>query len=138
MFLVPAFALQSAFLRVFRIRCVERGLHFVPEGLRPLQQTYVALLERREPALVAAWKRRAGDARSSDRAAEAAAGGAAATSHAIVQLWREISQNVGVAAPQHLKTWAEQVADKQRERLALAASGRSGRPSAHGSLLRKP
>lgn len=110
---------------------------FVPEGLRPLQQTYIALLERREPALVAAWKRRAGDAQSSDVVAEATAGGAAATSRAIVQLWREISRNDGVAAPQHLKTWAEQVADKQRGRLALAASGRSGRPLAHGAPVQK-
>ncbi|XP_026193344.1 uncharacterized protein LOC34618705 [Cyclospora cayetanensis] len=134
LFLVPAFVVQSAFMRIFRLRSVESALHFVPEGLRPLQQTYLALLERREPALAAAWKRRASDLEYSEKVAEATAGGADVTSRAIVQLWKELAQKEGVAAPQHLKTWAEQVAEKQLERLSQAAMRQCVRqPQAHGT-----
>ncbi|OEH74021.1 hypothetical protein cyc_01748 [Cyclospora cayetanensis] len=176
LFLVPAFVVQSAFMRIFRLRSVESALRkppsssgaelsssiphhtlldagnrslievitfvilcvyepdFVPEGLRPLQQTYLALLERREPALAAAWKRRASDLEYSEKVAEATAGGADVTSRAIVQLWKELAQKEGVAAPQHLKTWAEQVAEKQLERLSQAAMRQCVRqPQAHGT-----
>lgn len=120
LFLLPAFALQSAFMRIFRFPPVERGLHFVPEGLRPLQQTYVTLLERREPALVATWKRHLANAQSGDAVAEATAAGAAATSRAMVQLWKQMVQ-ADLAAPQYFKTWAQQVAQKRQKRLSHAA-----------------
>ncbi|CDJ62926.1 hypothetical protein, conserved [Eimeria necatrix] len=115
LFLVPAFALQSALMRIFRLRSVESLLHLVPEGLRPLQQTYLGLLQRRQPALMAAWKRRARDPRYREAAADAAAAGAAATSRAVLQLWKELSSESAAAGPAKLQTWAQQVAAKQQQ-----------------------
>ncbi|CDI81026.1 hypothetical protein, conserved [Eimeria acervulina] len=128
LFLVPAFALQSAFMRLFRLRSVERLLHFVPEGLRPLQQTYIEMLQRRQPALIAAWNRRSADPKYSDAVAEATAGGAAATSRAMVELWRDMTRNTPAAAaaaaaatnaagvqPHKMKTWAEQVVAARKQ-----------------------
>ena len=212
LFLVPAFALQSAFMRLFRLRSVERLLRklnsllllrsltnpslaaaaaeaaaaaaeaeaaaaaakrktlillalfsfhfiiiveylvdtafllrflpecallffvffcisdFVPEGLRPLQQTYIEMLQRRQPALIAAWNRRSADPKYSDAVAEATAGGAAATSRAMVELWRDMTRNTPAAAaaaaaatnaagvqPHKMKTWAEQVVAARKQ-----------------------
>lgn len=97
----------------------------VPEGLRPLQQTYVSMLQRREPALAAAWQQRVRAAetsstvssRSAVSEAEAVAGGAAATSRAVVQLWRELAetQRHGGGPTQHrLQTWAQFTAQQKR------------------------
>ncbi|KAL8431383.1 hypothetical protein Efla_001738 [Eimeria flavescens] len=127
LFLVPAFGLQSLFVRLFRLRAVERSLHFVPEGLRPLQQTYVGLMERRSPSLVAAWRQQTargppGGPPAKDDFAAAAAGDAAATSRCMVALWRQAAaQRSGAAAAaaagSRLQTWASVVAAaKQRGR----------------------
>ncbi|KAL8454561.1 hypothetical protein Emed_000282 [Eimeria media] len=126
LFLVPALGVQSLFMRLFRLRPVERSLHFVPEGLRPLRQTYLNLMERREPALVATWKQRVaqGSKGGNPSFSEAAAGDAAAVSRSLVELWRATEQKRGAGGASHqtLKTWADVVANKQRERMSLAAT----------------
>ncbi|KAL8272702.1 hypothetical protein Esti_003406 [Eimeria stiedai] len=126
LFLVPALGVQSLFLRLFRLRPVERSLHFVPEGLRPLRQTYLNLMERREPALVAAWKQRVAEGHQAD----AAAGDAAAVSRSLVELWRVTAQKRGAAGVSHqsLKTWADVVSSRQRERVSVAATVQASGP----------
>ncbi|KAL8435655.1 hypothetical protein ACSSS7_002316 [Eimeria intestinalis] len=125
LFLVPALGVQSLFMRLFRLRSVERALHFVPEGLRPLRQTYLNLMERREPALVATWKQRVAQASQggSSSISDAAAGDAAAVSRSLVELWRITAQRRGEGGVSHksLKTWADVVSSKQRERVSHAA-----------------
>ncbi|KAL8450801.1 hypothetical protein Emag_003089 [Eimeria magna] len=135
LFLVPALGVQSLFMRLFRLRSVERGLHFVPEGLRPLRQTYLNLMERREPALVATWKQsvaQQGPKGGASSLSDAAAGDAAAVSRSLVELWRASAQKRVTAGASHqsLKTWADVVSSKQRDRMSLAVAG-------HASGLRR-